>query len=113
MPICHRSRRRLSLWGSLDLFGSSNAVPLVCSEQDGLNHPDAGRSGWEGLRPCGIGCRLPVAGTTNYKANYADPEHSVNMSEINNCHNVTSPRNRSDRSGSVREVLVPSIAKKN
>ena len=43
MPICHRSRRRLSLWGSLDLFGSSNAVPLACSEQDGLNHPDAGR----------------------------------------------------------------------
>ena len=46
------------------------------------------------MRPCGIGCRLPVAGTTkfklsNYNANYPDPEHTVNMSEINNCHNVT------------------------
>jgi len=37
---------------------------------------------------------------------------AVNMYIGNNCHNVTAPRNRSDRSGPVREVLVPSIAKK-
>jgi hypothetical protein len=37
---------------------------------------------------------------------------AVNKSRENNCHNVTPPRNRSDRSGLVREVLVPSIAKK-
>ena len=37
---------------------------------------------------------------------------AVNMSRKDNCHNVTAPGNRSDRSGSVREVLVPSIAKK-
>jgi len=43
MPICHCSRRRLARWGSLDLFGSLSTVPLLCSEQDGLNHPDAGR----------------------------------------------------------------------
>ena len=84
---------RLSHCYPFSLHMGWHGVPLACSEQDGLNHPDAGRV-VDRPTPARFACAgspwpVLLIKLSNYNADYPDPDHSVNMSEINNCHNVT------------------------